>query len=158
MEDDKDEVEFAVVRACAFCSVGIVWAAPHDHTQCPHLQTLNKVRRGLGIVPITVDGGVLAMGREKAPIDVEGKFKALEASVAELTKRVAALEEAAKPKGQKRKAEAPKAETAAKKAKGAEEKGKAKEGEAKGKGGDANAKASGSKPAGAKKGKGKKKE
>ncbi|KAJ8456383.1 hypothetical protein ONZ51_g12160 [Trametes cubensis] len=99
---DGKEREFSFLHACAFCSVSPVWATPHDHVQCPYIGTLNKVRSHLGILPIKVEDDKLVLPRQKVPVNVEEQLKELFTKVADLDKRLAAVEKKPDPKGKKR--------------------------------------------------------
>ncbi|KAH9850545.1 hypothetical protein C2E23DRAFT_887423 [Lenzites betulinus] len=97
-------LEFRAVLRCALCSISPPWSSYHDHTQCPYLGTLNKVRENLGYEHIRVEiNSQLAMPRTKRAIDFD-KF------VAELTKWKADVDRklgelfAAQKGGKKRKA------------------------------------------------------
>lgn len=79
-----------------------MWATPHDHVQCPYIGTLNKVRSHLGILPIKVEDGKLVLPRQKVPVNVEEQLKELFTKVADLDKRLAAVEKKPDPKGKKR--------------------------------------------------------
>jgi hypothetical protein len=86
------ETKWKLVKRCAFCMRGPPFADFHDHTQCPLVGTMNKIREQGGFSIIKVEGGALNLELVKSSDDTERKIKALETRVVELEKRVSKLE------------------------------------------------------------------
>ena len=59
----------------------------HNHTECPLVGTMNKLREQAGFKPITVVDDTLLISNEKAFLDVEKVVKALKMRVDALEKR-----------------------------------------------------------------------
>ncbi|KAI1782194.1 hypothetical protein LXA43DRAFT_1104573 [Ganoderma leucocontextum] len=110
VEADAEERVFRAVRRCALCSISSLYLAGHDHVQCPYIGTLDKVRGTLGFLKIGIKDGVLSFPREKAPVDYGKRISDIEANFADLSKRLKALEDAAKVDSKKRKREETKKE------------------------------------------------
>ncbi|TFY51974.1 hypothetical protein EVJ58_g10273 [Rhodofomes roseus] len=129
VDHKEGETSFKFVKCCAFCSRSPPWVQYHDHKDCSILGSINKVRDNEGYLPAEVDiSGRIVMGREKKPIDIEALRKELMAEVADLKKRVKALEDKEATPGKKRKADNQAGTSKAKKPK-LEKGGGAKKGE-----------------------------
>jgi len=81
-----------MVYRCAFCMRGPPYADYHDHTQCPLVGTMNKIREQGGYSLIKVDDKALDLTLTKSTDDTERRVKTLETRMIDLEKRVLKLE------------------------------------------------------------------
>ena len=91
-------VEFKHHLKCALCWRGGLFEKGHAHTSCPFLSAQNKLRKGNGVRPVTLDKGWIIRVDKPEEESVEDALKRLKKEVADLTARVVELESAAKRK------------------------------------------------------------
>ncbi|KAH7902834.1 hypothetical protein BJ138DRAFT_1131582, partial [Hygrophoropsis aurantiaca] len=90
---------------CSACLKGAPFSVSHEHTQCPLLGTMNKIRSHAGVIPIVVEDGRWQRTDSKIPLDLEKELTELKAVVLELKVEVDKLKSASTSQSKKRKAD-----------------------------------------------------
>lgn len=77
---------------CSFCMRSGPWGVAHDHSVCPLLVSMNKVRERAGYEPIVVSGGCVVRNDAKKTVNLQLSVGEVEKRLEQLEIRVATLE------------------------------------------------------------------
>ncbi|KAI9452943.1 hypothetical protein HD554DRAFT_2258452 [Boletus coccyginus] len=77
---------------CALCLERPGGSGSHEHSQCPLIGTLNKIRQQGELEPLRFQDGVLVRKDDKVPLDATKEIRALKVLIARFEERLAKLE------------------------------------------------------------------